>query len=252
MSDSGDLEARALAWRRAQVAAVCDVLEPWEHGLVARATRFPSYFDFNAVVVQQPTGLDAEELAAVADELMGGLAHRRLEFEIENEAARLAGGFRALGWRVFRLVAMRLVGPAPPPGDVPVVEVDYDAVLDLRRAWHEEDFPGLATDYITDAREVSLARGARVLGALSDGCPIGFAQLEVSGEGIEVQDVFVLPEHRGRGVGGSVTAAAVRWAVERNPRDVWIVADADGRPRHLYERLGFAPVRVWSEFLRLP
>jgi hypothetical protein len=37
-----DLAARARAWRNAAHAAVCDVLEPWAHGTVVRATRYPS------------------------------------------------------------------------------------------------------------------------------------------------------------------------------------------------------------------
>lgn len=240
---------RALAWRRAQVAAVCDVLEPWEYGLVARATRFPGYYDFNALVVQRPTGLDAAGLAAAADEHLAGLGHRRIEFEEETEGRRLTPGFRAMGWRTYRLVSMHFTGEADPAGRAEVVEVAYDAVNDLRRAWHEEDFPGTDSSYIENAREVSLARGARVLAALHKGEPIGFATLEQSGDGIEIEDVFVLAQHRGRGVGTSVTAAALRWAVGQEPRDIWIVADADGRSRHLYERLGFRPVRSWAEFL---
>lgn len=249
VTSAGELQQRALAWRRAQRQTVCDVLAPWEHGRVAFATRFPTYFDFNSVVVERPTGLDAAELAAVADELMAGMAHRRIEFEIESEARRLAPGFAALGWRTFGLVMMHFEGDPPAPGDTDVAEVGYDEVEPLRRAWHEEDFPGMATDYMADAREVSQARGVRVLAARHDGEPIGFAQLELAGDGVEIEDVYVLPAHRGRGVGGAMTAAAMRWAVALGRRDIWIVADADGRPHHLYERLGFVPVWTWSEFL---
>src|SRR4029450_10144230 len=40
-----DVPARARAGRDATHAAVCDVLAPWAHGTVARATSYPSYFD---------------------------------------------------------------------------------------------------------------------------------------------------------------------------------------------------------------
>ena len=46
------LAARARDWHHATQAAVCDVLEPWAHGTVVRATRYPSYFDFNLVRVE--------------------------------------------------------------------------------------------------------------------------------------------------------------------------------------------------------
>jgi GNAT superfamily N-acetyltransferase len=218
---------------------------------VARASRYPGYYDFNALVVERPTGMDARALAAVADEHLAGLGHRRIEFEAEDEAQRLAEGFRRLGWRTYRLVSLRFAGELPAPGEVAVVEVPYDAVDSLRRAWHEEDFPGSDTSYMDDAREVSLKRDVRVVAALADGAPIGFAQVEVADDGIEIEDVYVSAEHRGRGVGGSITAAALHWAAAQRPRDIWIVADAEGRPRRLYERLGFVPVRWWSEFLRV-
>jgi GNAT superfamily N-acetyltransferase len=253
VAGDADLIARALAWRRAQTEAVCDVLSPWTYGRVARATRFPGYYDFNALIVQRPTGMDVGELAAVADEALAGLGHRRIEFETGDEAQRLEPGFAALGYKTFGLVTMHFAGsgsvPVPEPGPVEVAEVDYMAVDRLRRIWHEEDFPGTDASYIDDAREVSLARGARVLAALKDGEPIGFAQIEQAGDGIEIEDVFVLAQHRGRGIGTSVTVAALRWALAQAPRDIWIVADADGRPRQLYARLGFRAVRTWSEFL---
>ena len=49
LADSADRDvaARARAWRNAAHAAVCDLLEPWAHGTVVRATGYPSYFDLN-------------------------------------------------------------------------------------------------------------------------------------------------------------------------------------------------------------
>jgi GNAT superfamily N-acetyltransferase len=250
VTGDSELSARALAWRRAQTEAVCDVLAPWEFGRIARATRFPNYYDFNALVVERPTGMDAGELAAVADVALAGLGHRRIEFEFEGEARRLAPGFAALGYTTYALVSMRFAAAAAPePGPVVVEEIPHDAVQGLRRVWHEEDFPGADASYISDVREVSLTRGTRVLASLHAGAPIGFAEVQQVADGIEIEDVFVLAEHRGRGVGTSLTAAALRWAVAQTPRDIWIVADADGRPRQLYARLGFRPVRTWSEFL---
>jgi hypothetical protein len=41
----GDVAARARAWRDARQALVCDVIEPWAHGMIERASRYPSYFD---------------------------------------------------------------------------------------------------------------------------------------------------------------------------------------------------------------
>lgn len=248
-----DLEARARAWRRDQVRSVCDIITPWEHGRVVRATRYPNFYEYNALIVSEPTGLDAAGLAAVTDEHMAEHPHRRIEFEVDAEADRLAPGFRQLGWKTYRLVSMHFEGAPPAAAGLDVREVDFDAVHDLRVAWHEEDFPGVdPLTYHAESREVSLARGARVLAAFADGRPIGFAQVEQKDTSAEIDSVFVLPQWRGRGFGTAVTAAAVRWALAQEPADLWIVADAHGRPQHLYARLGFVPAWRWGEYLRVP
>jgi hypothetical protein len=47
-----------------------------------------------------------------------------------------------------------------------------------------------------------------------------------------------------------MTLAAIEAA--GHVRDLWIVADDDGRPKQLYARLGFRPAWISMEFLRLP
>jgi hypothetical protein len=96
-------------------AAVCDVFEPWEHGTAVRATRYPDYFAFNVVRVEEDPGMGVEALAAVADQALDGLRHRHLEFEDAGQAEALRPGFEALGWTTERLVWMR--HEAPPPRD---------------------------------------------------------------------------------------------------------------------------------------
>ena len=62
-------------------AAVCDVIEPWAHGTVVRATAYPSYYDFNLVRVEDDPAMSVEALVAFADEALAGLAHRRFDFD---------------------------------------------------------------------------------------------------------------------------------------------------------------------------
>jgi hypothetical protein len=70
-----ELAARAREFHHEVQAAVCDVFEPWRHGTVVRATRFPDYFDFNVVRVEEDPGMSAEALAAFADLALDGLRH---------------------------------------------------------------------------------------------------------------------------------------------------------------------------------
>jgi GNAT superfamily N-acetyltransferase len=63
-------------------------------------------------------------------------------------------------------------------------------------------------------------------------------------------DVYVRADRRGHGLGTAVTSAAIRSAPP--VRDLWITADDEDRPKHLYARLGFRPVTRQLQFLRLP
>jgi GNAT superfamily N-acetyltransferase len=246
-----DLATRALQWSHEAQAAVCDVIEPWAHGTVLRATRYPRYFDFNVVRVEQDPRMTVDELVAFSDEALAGLDHRRIDFDRAEAAEPLKDGFEARGWLAFRLLLMRHEQPPPDGPAIAVEEVPYDAVRDLRAAWHEEDFPGLDdSGHYAEAREVARRRGASVLAVAERGTPIAFAQLERHRGAAEVAQVYVRPEYRGEGRGTAVTRAAIEAAGD--VRDLWITADADGRPKELYARLGFRPAVTTLQLLRLP
>jgi ribosomal protein S18 acetylase RimI-like enzyme len=246
-----DLAARARAWHHAVQAAICDVIEPWAHGTVVRATRYPEYWDFNAVRVEEEPGTSVEELVAFADEALAEVAHRRIDFEEADSAERLRPEFDARGWRTLRLVWMLHRSAPPAAPDISVEPVPYDAVEELRVAWHAEDFPGhdLGT-HIAEAREVAHRLGAQVLAAREAGAPVAFAQLERQGHSAEITQVYVHPAHRGRGLGTAITSKAIEAAGDAD--DLWIVADHEGRPKELYGRLGFMPVWTATQALRLP
>ena len=247
----GEVEARARAWRNALHTSVCDVLEPWAHGTVVRATSRPNYWDFNVVRVEEDPAMSVEELAAFADQALAGLAHRRVDFDLVDAADSLRPSFEAKDWRTTRLLWMRHEAPLPPGPDVAVEEVPYDAVHDLRLAWHREDFPDLDPgDFHAYAREVALRRGARVLAVCEGLAPVAYAQVERAGTAAEISHVYVHPEYRGAGRGTAMIRAAVEAAGD--VRDLWITADDDDRPKKLYARLGFRPAWVTMEFLRPP
>jgi GNAT superfamily N-acetyltransferase len=195
--------------------------------------------------------MSVEELAAFADQALAGLAHRRVDFDLLDAAEPLQHGFEAKDWKATRLLWMRHEGSMPQCPDVAVEEVPYDAVLDLRLAWHQEDFPDQDPgDYHAYARDVSLRRGAKVLVLQEDREPVAFAQLEGDGAAAEITHVYVHPDYRGAGRGTAVTRAAVEAAGDL--QDLWITADAEDRPKKLYARLGFRPAWVTMEFLQPP
>jgi ribosomal protein S18 acetylase RimI-like enzyme len=244
-------EARARAWYRGTHAQFCDVVESWEHGTVVRATRYPDYYDLNAVRVEEDAGMSADDLIAVADRALDGLGHRRLDFEHADAAESLRRRFEALGWMTERLAWMRHETALPPAPDIAVEEVPYDDVHDLRVSWNREDFPSVDTgDHLVKAREVAERRGAQVFAVRDGGRAIAFAQLEHHDGSAEIAQVYVHPDRRGHGLGTAVTWAAIHAGA--GARDLWIVADDEGRAKELYTRLGFRPVWTATEALRLP
>jgi GNAT superfamily N-acetyltransferase len=231
--------------------AVCDSVEEWEHGWIVRSPSYPRYFDLSLVHVAEDPGFTADEVVAFADRALAGFEHRRVGFESIEAGERVRPGLEALGWMSERLVWMRHEGPAPPRGGRRVEPVPYEAAHELRVAWTHEDFPTLdTTGYFEEARAVSMARGVEVFAVLEDGDTVAFAELERLGDSAEVASVYVHPDHRGAGLGTALTQAAIEAASDA--RDLWIVADADGRARQIYERLGFREAWTLLDFLRLP
>jgi GNAT superfamily N-acetyltransferase len=145
---------------------------------------------------------------------------------------------------------MRFEGSRPSGAETPVTEVTYDAVQALRLTWHQEDFPGRPDEeYHAHAREVRLALGSRSLAVHEDGRPVAFAELDLGEGEIEIGALYVLPGYRGQGRGTALTKVAISAAGD--VEHLWICADDEGRPKHLYARLGFRPVLTTTEFLRL-
>jgi GNAT superfamily N-acetyltransferase len=242
MSANG-LAARARDFQHAKQAAVCDRVEPWSHGTVVRASRYPGYYEYNLLRLERGPLPALAQLKAAADEALADAEHRRIDFELAADAQALRPALREAGWKTSRLVWMRHEGPRPTRSGLDVEEADYDEAEPLRVQWHEEDFPGVdPSAYHAAAREVSLLRGVRTLIVREGSVPVGFAQLEGDRAGAEVASVYVSARHRGRGRGTAITRAAI--AAAAGIEDLWIVADDEDRPKQLYARLGFVP--AWT------
>jgi ribosomal protein S18 acetylase RimI-like enzyme len=246
-----DAAARARNWVHSAQAAVCDVIEPWEHGTVVRSTRHPTYWDYNLVRVEEEVKMSDGELVHVADAALDGLAHRQVGFEFAACGEPLRAALEQRGWKTTRLVWMLHAGSPPAEHGLDVEQVHYDTVRHLRLAWLNEDFPGVdVTAHLDEAKEVDMLRHAQVFAAFERDRPIGFAQLERARGSAEISGVFVEAEQRGRGLGTAMTRAAI--AAAGDVDDLWIVADDEDRPKELYARLGFRPVWKVLNFLRVP
>jgi GNAT superfamily N-acetyltransferase len=241
VSATADAEDAVSAWRRNRDAALCDVLEPWDHGVIARASRYPRVHVLNLMRVEEDPGLDAEALARAADAGLAGLSHRRLEFDRASWGEPLREGFHRLGWETERDVWLRYGGEIPPM-PAGVEEVPWAVANGLREQWHHEDRPDdHDMRYLKEWEEINSVLDVRVWVVREAGEPVAFAAAERAGGSAEVGPVYVRADRRGNGLGATVIRAALA-ATGRVPGTIWIAADDEGRPRRLYERLGFEPV----------
>jgi GNAT superfamily N-acetyltransferase len=110
--------------------------------------------------------------------------------------------------------------------------------------------------------EALLAKGlfgdrpyAETLLAEEDGTAVGFAlffhsfSTFLARPGLYLEDLFVVPEHRGHGVGRALLVALARVAVERDcGRLEWSVLDWNREAIGFYERLGARPNSEWTVY----
>jgi GNAT superfamily N-acetyltransferase len=96
---------------------------------------------------------------------------------------------------------------------------------------------------------------AEVIIAEASGEPVGFAlffhnySTFLAQRGIYLEDLFVKPEARGKGVGLALLSALARIAVERNcGRLEWAVLDWNQLAIDFYRRIGAVPLDDWRIF----
>ena len=98
-------------------------------------------------------------------------------------------------------------------------------------------------------------RYAETIIAEDDGRPVGFAlffhnySTFLAQPGIYLEDLFVLPDRRGGGVGRALLQRLAELAVERGcGRLEWAVLDWNVDAIHFYERLGARPNSEWTVY----
>ena len=196
-------EEKFQKWHRPWKERVCEEVRTFSHGKVFRSPRHPDFWEYNCVCLER--GMEAGEMIAAADRELAGCAHRLVEWMVPMPD-RVVRELREKGWKATPLVFMLYDGRAPTGGHGELVEVDYNAVRELRDMWHREDFgEHTETDaFHAQAREVAELADVCVIAAVDEGRPTGFAQVETHDGGSEVTQVFVHPERRGAGLGNAL------------------------------------------------
>lgn len=218
----------------------------------------PLAWDANWILIDRE-GMTVAEVAAAAEDCLGGYAHRAVAIRDEAEGERLAAEVSELpGWEVERDLYMLLGEEAADETDHEVAEMPLRECEELRRKLIREvlddgvEALGETTEQLLEMeRRCGAAAGDRWFLAPPDE-PASACCLLGDGEIGQVEDVGTLAHARGRGLAKAVVRAAIAASREAGHRHTFVVADADDWPRLLYERLGFATCGVLHVLRRPP
>jgi GNAT superfamily N-acetyltransferase len=140
---------------------------------------------------------------------------------------------------------------AAEPADVPVIA---DLIRQLARFEKLEDDVVLTEDLLRTGLFGPRPYAETVI-AEDDAKPVGFAlffhtfSTFLARPGIYLEDLFVLADHRGRGVGRALLAHLAHLALERGcGRLEWAVLNWNQDAIRFYERLGARPNSEWTVY----
>lgn len=233
-------------------------LEPSPLGTAVFNDDFPVRWDSNFLRVEGAGGTtSAVEVAEECERWYGSFLHREVIVEDADRGAALAMGFADLGWEVARLVYMALRRPSD--RDVSTQVVEEVSVEDLRPAIREVNLAASAQTTEVESRQLTDFRlvlrdrvGARFFAASVDGEIASFCELYVHDGLAQIEDVNTLERFRGRGLARACVVGAAAEAAAAGADLVFLIADDQDWPKHLYATLGFDPVGYFSQFNRPP
>jgi GNAT superfamily N-acetyltransferase len=254
MTDASEALAAVLDFKRAQVIRAAERVEPISDvagGLAVFSPSLPSVWELNLLLA--PTGADREtieRLLEASEQLQGaaGLRHRKLRLSGPGAADEaLEALASAAGWTFeSELVMVR----RRPPDRKPVARVAVREISAEELAPAEDQFlksepygrdPAVRRQLIAQhERWERAATVARRIGIFEDQHLVAWCRLYDSHGITEIDGVGVVADRRGSGLG----RALLEEVLARVPGDrvLFLCADTEDWPKHLYGKLGFDAV----------
>jgi len=228
-----------------------------------RNRAFPIIYDANFVF--GITASDAEEIDRLLSRASLEYAHAsRLTFRVDPftppafEARLLLEGYER-GEVLVLLLERDLPGPTRPLDIRPVRnEAGWQAYAALKRLDSLEHPVCKKEDALNQAVADGLVSSNRIkcppvlyLLAYENEEAVGFCSAWEGPQGVgQVEDLFVRPSSRHRGIATALISRAVATARARGAGPMVIVADAADTPKAMYAALGFQPVAVCRQYGR--
>jgi GNAT superfamily N-acetyltransferase len=252
---SSSLLERILAYLRRIEEAVVDEVRPTEHGRALLTPSLPLVWQLNAIRVEDPVA-GPETVAAEAEQVLGDAGHRKLVVHDPELGALLAPGLAAEGWNVYRLLVMVRDRPSErsvPRGAGAAVDRETGAatLAAFRReqpfGWQETAVQQLA------AMDERYGRAAHARDFAAPPANPACACRLYTADGLgQVDEVGTLERRRNEGHASAAVLTAADTAAAEGCDPVFLLTDAGDWPQRWYGRLGFSPIGMLYEFLKLP
>lgn len=239
---------------RASSARTCDELRPTRHGVALLTPSLPFVWQLNALLVEDPAA-GAAELARDAELAFEDSGHRKLVVNDEEHGTRLAPQLARDGWNVVRLLVMaRIREPqiSVPPGLAS--EADRATAAAALAAFRREQPFGWQDEAVSQlaGMDERYSRGLAARDFVAPPAqPVSACRLYSDARSAQVDEVGTLEAHRGQGLASATVLAAADAAAAAGHDLTFLLTDAADGPKELYRRLGFEPVGVIYEFLKL-
>ena len=218
---------------------------PWGFAFFDDAA--PRVYHANALHVTAMAGVTAQDLMTTAEDVLGELDHRRVVIEHEELWLDMAETFYDAHW-TRRTEIYMAHHRAPDRVELPtsIQEIEFEDLAASEdtfiasEPWGRD--PEIRAQFTHRNRRASHAAEERIFAAMDEGAPVAWAKLRTLGDTLQIEDVATLPHMRGLGLGRGVVTAALRAALERDPKLVFLIASEDDWPKDLYAKLGFDPI----------
>lgn len=240
-----------LGFLRHNVELGADEVRSIPEGWLARTPSLPEVFFLNGVWAE--ARMSYEDLAALCERHREGVMYDQLYLDEQAGGRELEPEFRAAGWEVDVEVHSVLTGaPDRNVDTTAVIEPRQEESLALMERWIAEDetlhlTPAGVRQLVEANRRTWPLRNAQRFGVRGPGGElVGTTVLFSDGRIAQVEDVYVVPEARGRGYARAMVSAAAALARQEGHELTFIVADDNDWPKQLYAKLGFEPIgRSW-------
>lgn len=262
-----DIARRALAVNQANLALGHDVFAA-DGATFVRDARFPRIYDANHVAdITASTPEEIERLLARVETEFTHCTHRKFHTDFTTPPA-FEARLQLDGYQLNQALVMLLEGdPGGTPRTCDIRRVDSPASWDAFFALHQMDWNeyaariGASGDETVGSNmaqtQVRKSPPVRYWLAYEDGEPRGYFSAWEGIDGVgQVESLFVQAEYRHRGIATAlihhcVADARAHGAPTGRGRPVVIVADESDTPKHMYAAMGFRPVAVKREYLKI-